>query len=90
MYAIRSYYEQVNIGEIEIVNVDGPDYMELSNFKVSIWDRAGGSKVWEKDYFATGSVGQGASFKVLGSVITSYSIHYMKLYEICIWGWMQG
>ena len=60
------------IGEIELVNVDTATFAELSNFTVSVWDddpNAGGTLIWDKAYFSTGSVGQGDSLIIDGGEI---------------------
>ncbi len=68
------FVQYINVGKIEVFNVSDGSYLELSNFKVSAWDddpSGTGQKLWEKDYFPTGSVAQGGSFVITGNEITS-------------------
>lgn len=62
----------LSIGQIEFFNRNDSQYTELSNFTVSVWDaepEAGGIKLWEKAYFATGSVNQGGSLRISGDTV---------------------
>lgn len=66
------FAQAFSIGQIELVNQEGAEFAELSNFTVSVWDEdpaAGGSKLWENSYFSTGSVGQGGTLTIDGSEI---------------------
>lgn len=70
------FSQPFNIGQIEIQNRDDSTFSDLSNFKVSVWDEdpaAGGTKLWEKSYFSTGSVGQGETFLIDGGEVSDTS-----------------
>lgn len=70
------FAQAFSIGEIALVNQGGLSFAELSNFTVSVWDEdpdEGGTRLWEKAYFATGSVAQGATFTIDGSEISDSS-----------------
>ena len=61
-----------NIGGMVLVNVDSPDYLELSSFTVSVWDNdpdAGGGRLWQKAYFSGGSVARAGQFAIDGDEI---------------------
>lgn len=64
------FSQPFSIGRIELQNRDDSLFSDLSNFRVSVWDEdpaSGGTKLWEKSYFSTGSVGQGETFVIDGS-----------------------
>ncbi len=72
-YRQVEFVQAIDIGHIELFNVSDSQYLELSNFKVSVWDRTpseGGQVIWQKTYFPTGSVAQGSSFKISGNEIS--------------------
>jgi len=61
-----------NFGELMLLNVEGANYQELSNFKVRVWDRPpsqGGQIVWEKTYLPTTSVGESETLVIRGDEI---------------------
>lgn len=89
------FSQPFSIGRIEIQNTDDASFSDLSSFKVSVWDEdpaAGGSKLWEKAYFATGSVGSGETFKIDGGEVSDTStrrlasVHTGKLVRIELMG----
>lgn len=70
-WAVR-FGASFSIGEIVLTNRDDALYQELSNFKVSVWTESpenGGTKLWEKAYFDSGSVGQGELLRISGGEV---------------------
>ena len=63
----------INVGQLTVQNVNNDDYRELSNFRVTIWDRDpddGGKILWKKDYLPVGTVAKGGTFIVAGDEIS--------------------
>ncbi|MEQ8837609.1 MAG: carbohydrate-binding protein, partial [Lacipirellulaceae bacterium] len=70
------FVQSLGIGQIEITNRDNASFSDLSNFKVSVWDESpadGGTKLWEKDYFSTGSLGRGETLRIDGGEVSDTS-----------------
>lgn len=66
------FAQTITPGEIELFNRDDNSFSNLSNFKVSVWDKDpsdGGKIVWEKDYYSSGSVAKGGSLRIAGDEI---------------------
>ncbi|QDT68950.1 Beta-agarase A precursor [Planctomycetes bacterium MalM25] len=71
-----AFAQPLSIGQIELQNVDASTYGELSNFTVSVWDEDpadGGTKLWEKSFLSTGSVGRGQTLVIDGSEVSDTS-----------------
>ena len=88
MYAIRSYYV-ICVGNVEITRGEwlgtSKKMVYLSKERQVIL--TGNAKAWQGQNMVSGEkiiyyLDEGRSEVVGGPVITSYSIHYTKLYEI--------
>lgn len=70
------FSQSISIGQIELQNRDDSLFSDLSNFRVSVWDEEpenGGTQLWQKSYFSTGSVGRGETFVIDGSEVSDTS-----------------
>lgn len=88
-----SYWEGVfpqtiNLGQIKLQNVADDDYLELSNFRISVWDyapSAGGTIVWQQTYLTSGSVGRCGTFVVAGDeTATDGDTRLASVYGRCV------
>lgn len=71
-----AFPQPFSIGQIELENVAGPTFGELSDFTVSVWDEdpaTGGTLIWRKSYLSSGSVAAGGTFTIDGSEIDANS-----------------
>ncbi len=67
------FAQPFSIGRIELENRDDSSFSDLSHFTVYVLDEVDGSVLWQKEYFTTGSVGQGENFLIDGSEVSDTS-----------------